>query len=152
MTRQADLISIGIITGAHGVRGQVKIKHFLDNPKSILSNAAVYGADGKKQYTLTLHSATDQMLIASIQGISDRNQAELLRKTELFIRKEALPEIKGDGWYYNDLIGLDARLKNGSVYGQVIGVYNFGAGDIIELKKIDDSEEMLPFEIGKSVV
>jgi 16S rRNA processing protein RimM len=145
MTKEKELTQIGVIVAAHGIRGQVKIKHFLDNPKSILSTADVVSHDGKRQFKLKINSVSQDILIATIDGVTDRNTAELLKRTELFIAKSALPETKGDSWYYNDLIGLEARLKNGQAYGEVVAVQNFGAGDIVEVKKPNGELEMFPF-------
>jgi 16S rRNA processing protein RimM len=145
MKRLPELIQIGVIIAAHGVRGQVKIKYFLDDPKSVLSSTNVVSAGSKRQFNIKVNSVSEDILIATIEGISDRNAAELLKRTELFIDKSALPESDSGSWYYNDLVGLQARLENGQNYGEIVAVQNFGAGDIVEIKKLDGSLEMLPF-------
>jgi 16S rRNA processing protein RimM len=77
--------------------------------------------------------------------VNDRNEAEKLKGTILCAPESDLPEKPEDTWYYRELIGLDAMLGNGQKYGKIIAVHNFGAGDIIDIEKIDGSTEMLPF-------
>ena len=106
----------------------------------------------KKQFKIKLHGGTEQGLIASIEGITDRNQAELLRGIELYARAEARPDKKENSWYHGELVGLKAQLENGKSYGKVIAMHNFGAGDIIEIELAIGKTEMLPFKdsfVGK---
>jgi 16S rRNA processing protein RimM len=140
-----DLVLIAVIVSPHGVRGQVKIKHYLDNPKSILSKSDIFTKDQKKRYKLSLHSISEDILIASIAGITDREAAEQLRNTELYIPRDALPTAPNNSWYYSDLIGLSAQLMDGNIYGEIHAVHNFGAGDILEIKRTSGEMEMLPF-------
>lgn len=145
MARLSEFTQIGVIIAAHGIRGEVKIKHFLDNPKSILSSTAIYNADGSKHYKIKVQSVSSDILIAAIDGVTDRNAAEALKGTELYVATSALPAAPDGSVYYRDLIGLEARLESGVKYGEIVTVQNFGAGDIIEIKKLDGSLEMLPF-------
>jgi 16S rRNA processing protein RimM len=139
------LIKIGLIVAAHGIRGEVKIRSYLQPPEAIFSCGVLTNASGKKQFTLIKHGGNDKAFIAAIDGISDRNAAEFLKGTELYAPADALPKKKKGDYYSHELIGLDARLKSGRVYGSVVQLYNFGAGDIVEIKLPHGKTEMLPF-------
>lgn len=88
---------------------------------------------------------SSSVIIARIDGVNDRNAAELLRGTELFINREDLPATKNGEYYQADLIGMRV-IRDGTEIGVVAGFQNFGAGDIIEL----DNGEFVSF-IGADV-
>src|SRR5688572_20724642 len=141
-----SLIEVGVITAAHGIRGQVKIRSFTSTPEDIFTYSPLTDQSGVKRYDITLEGQAGMQFIAGITGIKDRNAAELLKGVKLYARTEALPAIsKENQWLYTDLKGLEARLLDGNVYGRVVGVYNFGAGDIIDIEFPDGKTEMLPF-------
>ncbi len=139
-----ERVLVGKIASAHGIKGQVKVRYFTEGPQEFLAYPNFTSADGKKNYTLKKHGIQGEMLIVSIDGITDRNQAELLRGTELYTSAGAI-ERKENQWSYRELTGLEARLENGKSYGKVIGVHNFGAGDLIDIELPTGKTEMLPF-------
>lgn len=132
---KADITLVGVIISAHGIRGQVKIKTFFD----ITSCGTLTDAHRRKVWDITLHSMKNGIAIASIQGVTDRNEAELLKGSEFYADKDAIPASLTD-----ELTGLNALLANGTPYGKITGIHNFGAGDIVDIEKIDGSTEMLP--------
>lgn len=137
------LTLIGVITSAHGVRGEVKLRYFTDTAEQFLAHEQLADASGKS-YRIKKRGVKESLLIVAIEGLTDRDEAERLRGTELFAPAES--EATGENqWRYRELIGLQARLDNGTAYGKVIGVYNFGAGDVLELELPDGNTEMLPF-------
>ena len=104
----------------------------------MFARAPITDATEKRIFKLKRHGVTDKCVIASIDGISDRNQAELLKGTELFAPASSQKSTR------EQLTGLEARLVDGNVYGRVSGVYNFGAGDIIEIDLASGGSEMIP--------
>lgn len=142
---EVPLVAIGVITGAHGIRGQVKLRSFTSDPYDIATYAPLLNASGTKQYDVQVDGETKQGLIATIKGIKDRNAAELMKGTELFIDKNKLPEPSEEEFYYDQLIGLDVRDAAGASLGRVAALYNFGAGDILEVKLTAGHKEMYPF-------
>jgi 16S rRNA processing protein RimM len=140
----SSLICLGVITAAHGVRGQVKLKSFTAHPKDIASYGELHDAQGRA-YCLTVITCNNDTVIASIKGIEDREAAEKLRNIELFIERSKLPEPSGNEYYYNDLVGLAVVTESGAAYGQVTGIHNFGAGDIVDIRHISGKEECMPF-------
>ena len=140
------LVQVGVITAAHGIRGHVKIRSFTENPESLLSCHPLTDATGNRPFKITRQGIKDSILIVSIEGIHDRNAAELLKGTALYALAPSSQEAEENKWPYDTLIGLEARGIDGTVYGKVIGVYNFGAGDIIEISLANGKTEMLPFK------
>lgn len=134
------LIHIATITGAHGIRGEVKIRSAAD----LFSYKTITDESGKRAFTLTKRGTTKEGFIASLAGVENRNEAELLKGAKLYAPASSMPKKKDTEWYYGELKGLEAWLENGEYYGRVIGVYNFGAGDIIEIEREDQKTEMLP--------
>jgi 16S rRNA processing protein RimM len=126
-------VTLAVVTGAHGVTGEVKLKLFTDD----LSAYRVFNGG-----TLTLASLRNG--IARFAEVKDRNAAERLRGTELTVPRSALPPL-GDGEYYHaDLIGLPAVSTDGEPLGTVVLVDNFGAGDVLEIEKPDGARFMVP--------
>jgi 16S rRNA processing protein RimM len=138
-----DRVLMGAIVGAHGVRGQVRVKSFAAAAKDIASYGPLEDARGRA-YTLTVKGGADDIVIASIDGITDRDQAEKLKGTELFVRRDALPAPEDGAFYHADLVGLDVRLKDGTAFGTVRAVHDFGAGDSLEIARTD-GDVMVPF-------
>ncbi len=135
---------VGVISSAHGVRGQVKIHSFSEDPEDLLRYGTLHDASGKRSFALTRHGAKGTQIIASIEGLTDRNDAEKLKGTELFA-DASLQQTTENQYSYTNLIGLEARTGDGAVYGTVTDLQNYGAGDIIEIKLKNGETEMLPF-------
>lgn len=146
--RAADRpVVLAVVVGAHGVRGEVKLKLFTDELEA-------YGSLNGGMLTL----ATLRGNIARFVEVSDRTAAERLRGTELTVPRSALPPL-GEGEYYHcDLIGLPACTTTGEAAGEVVAVENFGAGDLLEIAKPDGKRVLVPMrpeavpEWGEQVV
>lgn len=126
---------MGRIGAPHGVRGEVKLTSFTVDPLAI----ARYGPLGTNRPGLTLEivsaRAVSKGIVARLKGVADRTAAEALRGVELYVERSALPAVTDpDEFYYADLIGLEARLTDGSVIGTVSAIPNYGAGDLIEVR------------------
>jgi len=130
----AERIRVARIGAAHGVRGEVKLWSFTEDPMAVTSYGALETKDGTRRFEIeSLRPAKDH-LVARIAGVADRDAAEALRNLELFVPRERLPEIEeADTFYYADLVGLAAVTADGATLGTVTVVHNFGAGDIIEI-------------------
>ena len=132
-------VTLAVIIGAHGVRGEVRLKLFAENADSIRAHKNFN--DG----ALTLKSLRDgNSIIARFAEIPDRTAAERLRGTELTVPRDALPPL-GEGEYYHaDLIGLPAVSTAGEDLGWIVAIENFGAGDVIEIERPDKKRFMVP--------
>jgi 16S rRNA processing protein RimM len=140
-------ILVGEIAGAHGIRGDVLVRTYTENPDAIATYGPLTDATGQRSFSLRVVRVTSKGIVARVNGIEDRNGAEPLRGTKLYVERARLPKTSGAEFYHADLIGLRALAGDGSVLGNIVSVQNFGAGDLLELKPQDSSEtEFIPFE------
>jgi 16S rRNA processing protein RimM len=141
-----DRICIGAISGAFGVTGEVRLKSFCTVPEDIASYGPLWSEDGSRQFRITLTRPVAGGLGARIAGVVDKDAADALRGTSLFIDRAKLPSLPDDEFYHADLIGLNAIDTGGEMLGKVLAVHNHGAGDIIEISSIrHKSALLLPF-------
>ncbi len=141
----AGLVCLGEVLGAHGVRGAVRIKSFAMNVSDIAAYGPLQSEDGGKRFELTVRGVSRGAVLAEIDGIDRREAAAALRGTRLYVRREALPDTAEDDFYHADLIGLSARTASGESYGVVCGIYDYGAGDVIEIERDKDTPILFPF-------
>ncbi|PKP97625.1 MAG: 16S rRNA processing protein RimM [Alphaproteobacteria bacterium HGW-Alphaproteobacteria-13] len=129
-------VTLAAIAGAHGVRGEVRLKLFGEGADTLRA-FSVFDAGGRK---LTLQSVrpANQGAVASFAEIADRGAAEALRGTLLTVPRAALPRLGPGEYYHHDLIGLPCRSTDGTAIGHVVAVENFGAGDILEIERPAD--------------
>ncbi|WP_119461680.1 ribosome maturation factor RimM [Rhodospirillaceae bacterium SYSU D60014] len=127
-------ILVGAIAGAHGVRGQVRIKSFTAEPADVAAYGPVSDESGARRFTLAVIGPAKGGVIARIDGIGDRNAAEALKGMRLYVPRAALPEPEEEAFYHADLIGLAVDLADGSRFGRVVAVQNYGAGDVLEIQ------------------
>ena len=125
------LILLGRITDAHGIRGAVKLKSFTTDPKAIASYGALVTADGREIEIARMKAIPDGF-IADLKNIKDRNTAETLKGQDVLIARDKLPPTDDNEVYLVDLIGKDA-MHNGARLGGIIGIENFGAGDLLDI-------------------
>jgi len=141
-------VCLGAFAGAHGVRGDVKVRSFTTNPADIAAYGPVESEDGERRFKLTiLRVLKDGLLLARAPEIETRECAEILKGGRLFVERALLPEPSDDEYYIEDLVGLAAVDKSGAPIGAVSAVHNFGAGDIIELSNMPGikGSRLIPF-------
>lgn len=131
---------MGVIIAPHGIKGEVKIKSFTETPSNFSSYKEFEDINGNK-YEIKCRSVKNDILIASVSGINDRNKAEECKGLKLYVTRNTLSEIEDNEFYYEDLEGLDVIDEvTSEKIGKVEAVYNYGAGDIIEV-----NGELYPF-------
>ncbi|MDQ2859981.1 MAG: ribosome maturation factor RimM [Pseudomonadota bacterium] len=131
------LILVGRVAGAFGVRGEVRIAAFTDDPATLLAYGALKREDGSIGLTLTGGRAVKGALIAWATGVESRDEATALRGLGLYIDRAILPDPEEDEFYLADLINLAATSPDGEPLGTVKSVHNFGAGDLLEIDPAD---------------
>jgi len=137
---------MGVVTGAHGVRGLVRVKSFTEDPADLTVYGDLTDRTGSRVFGLTLKGEVKGQLLVAIDGCSDRNAAEALRGQELYIDRSFLPEVEDeDDFYHADLIGLAAVDGTGEVLGHVRAVFDFGSGDMLEVVKVDGAVTLYAF-------
>lgn len=127
------LVLVGQVGGAFGVRGEVKITAFTDDPMALLAYSPLLRADGSVGLTLTGARPDKKGVVARAKEVGAKEQADALRGLRLYVARDRLPEPDEDEFYLTDLVGLEARGADGTVLGRVKSVQNFGAGDILEI-------------------
>jgi len=138
-------VCLGIITGAHGVRGQVRVKSFTAEPTGIAGYGPLADERGERRFALELAGAAKGVLIARIEGVTDRDAAERLKGVRLYLDREALPAPGAEEYYLADLVGLAAALSDGRKLGMVAAVHDFGAGASIEIAADEGAPVVVPF-------
>jgi len=144
MNDPARLILVGVIAGPHGVRGDVKIKSFTQDPCDI-ARYTLTDRTGTRRFSVKQRGMVRGLVVASINAMTDRNAVEALKGQELYVSRDALPPPVDEQFYIADLIGLAAISPQGENLGRVTQVLNFGASDILEIAAPDGSSFMVPF-------
>lgn len=138
-------VCVGIVAGAHGVRGAVRIKSFTVEPKGLVQYGPAEDESGRRQFKLSFIGTAKGVVLARLSGIADRDQAEALRGMRLYLPRDALPPPEEDEYYHADLIGLAAVLGDGTNIGTIQAVHDFGAGDCLEIARPERQPLMVPF-------
>ncbi|HTV90274.1 MAG TPA: ribosome maturation factor RimM [Stellaceae bacterium] len=145
MSAAARRVCVGIITGAHGVRGAVRVKSFTADPAAVAHYGALEDEAGERRFRLRLVGDAKGVLIARVDGVADRDDAEELRGLRLYLPRAALPPPGAEEYYHADLIGLAVTRADGTPVGQVRAVYDFGAGDTLDIAREAGPPVMVPF-------
>lgn len=127
----SDLVCLGVIIGTHGVSGRVKIKTYTENPKDLTAYGQIVDADGGP-IDVKITGEQPNNLLAEIEGVKNKEKADLLKGTELFVPRSQMPETEGE-YYYHDLVGLQLKLENGGEFGSIKAVNDYGAGPVIDI-------------------
>jgi 16S rRNA processing protein RimM len=140
-------ICLGQISAPHGVRGEVRLRSFTAEPAAITTYGPLESEDGRVFTIETLRPAKD-FFVVRLSGVTDRDAAERLTNTRLYVPRERLPEPQApDEYYHADLVGLRVVNRAGRPCGTVVAIHNFGAGDIIELRPMQGGDtQLLPFD------
>lgn len=148
----SDFISVGEIVGVFGVKGWVKVFSLTDPRENILSYSPWILKKGGEVRGVKLVSGKRQgkSVVAHFDGISDRNDAELLCGWKILINKSQLPETEDGVYYWADLIGLSVETEQGVSLGKVDSLLETGANDVLIVKD-DGQERLIPF-IHKQVI
>jgi 16S rRNA processing protein RimM len=139
------MILLAIIASAHGIQGAVKVKTFTQIPTNIFDYGPLRNEKGQTFSLKLVREVSANSLIMKIDGITDRNQAEALRGTKLFVDRQSLPDLPEEEFYYNDLIGLTVKDLEGDLIGIIDALGNYGAGDFLEISDAEHHVYTIPF-------
>jgi 16S rRNA processing protein RimM len=142
-----DRICVAQIGAAHGIRGEVRLRSFTQDPMAVTSYGPLESEDGARRFTIEALRPAKDHFVARLAGIADRDAAETLTNIKLYVSRDRLPPIADEGTYYHaDLVGLLAVTPDGAALGTVTAIHNFGAGDLVEIKPERGGEAlMVPF-------
>lgn len=138
-------ILLGEIVSVHGIRGEVVIRSYAETPISFESYGALSDQSGARTYSIKVVRSGPKGVVARVEGVTDRNAAEALQGTKLFVERSQLPPASADEFYHADLMGLTAFDAAGTLIGKITGVHNYGAGDFLEVERPDAESEYVPF-------
>jgi len=146
MTKLNNPVLMATIGAAQGLRGEVRVKSYTDDPTALANYGNLHSEDGRVFEILEIREAKN-MVVVRFRGINDRTSAEALNGLELFVERDNLPDedLDEDEFFYADLEGLEAVDAEGKSYGAVTGVFDFGAGDLLELKGPGRRPVLIPF-------
>ena len=144
MIQDNNLILVGVISGAHGIKGDVLIRSFT-KPFNNIFSLDIIDIKGHKLKIKKITEKKQGIIVSRIESCINRNQAETLKGTRLYCHKENMPKLSDDEYYYNDLKNMPIFNEEGKKIAIVLGIVNFGAGDIVDIKFDNNKEEMLPF-------
>ncbi len=142
MASPDDMVCVGAIAGAFGVRGEARIKSFCADPGAIADYSPLSTEDGR-QIELKLGRAIKDGFAARLSGVTTREDVEALKGTRLYTHRDDLPALPDDEYYHADLIGLEVVDTGGAALGKVRAVHDFGAGDVLDV--LGPKELMIPF-------
>ena len=128
-----DLVCVGALAGAYGVKGESRLKSFCAVPEDIARYSPLTDERGAAAYAVTLTGTISNGFAARIAGVTSKEQADALRGVRLYARREQLPSLPDDEFYHADLIGLEVLDTGGTPLGHVRSVLNHGAGDLLEI-------------------
>jgi 16S rRNA processing protein RimM len=133
------------IGAAHGIRGEVRVKPFGDDPLSFADYGILTTKDGSRSFEVEKARVQKTVVITRFKGVTDRNQAEELNGVDLYIDRSQLPEPEDDEFYYSDLTGLAVLDRDGETLGRIVAVQDFGAGDLLEVRPQRGRTFYVPF-------
>jgi 16S rRNA processing protein RimM len=126
-------VCVAQIGAPHGVRGEVRLKSFTGDPLEVARYGPLETEDGAQRFEIAGLRPAKDVLIARLKGVVDRNAAEALCNVRLYLPRSRLPAPEENEFYYADLVGLAAIDAEGRALGTIVGVHNFGAGDLLEI-------------------
>jgi len=138
-------IALAAIAGAHGIKGELRLKLFAESTESLARHKKLY-VGGAERRLLSVHDG--KAPVARFEGIDDRSAAEGLRGALVEIDRSALPPLEAGEYYHADLIGLAAMDALGEPVGIVVAVENYGAGDLLEIEVEGGKRSLIPFKAG----
>ncbi len=143
-----DRICVGVIAGAFGVGGEVRLKSFCADPAAIADYAPLYTDENPDGFSVTIKRPVKNGFAVRLSGVKTKEQADALRGVQLYTDRAKLPGLPDDEYYHTDLIGLMALDTGGQTLGTVKDVQNHGAGDLLEIQMTGGSATvLLPFTL-----
>ncbi|MEM7169909.1 MAG: ribosome maturation factor RimM, partial [Pseudomonadota bacterium] len=121
------------------------VKSWTQVPEDLAAYGPLWDKGRHRQFNLTLVGTAKNLLLAKVDGVTNRDQAEMLKGLELYVERDALPEPEEEEFYYSDLIGLQVLDGEGQSLGVVRSVQNHGAGDFLEVVSEASGDLLLPF-------
>lgn len=130
----ADLICVAAIKGAHGVKGEAKVKSFTAVPEDCCAYGPWRDEAGKVFLTPKRCRKAGEDVVVTFTETLQREAVAAMRGTKAYVRRADLPVPPENEFYFTDLIGLSVMDEAGAALGRIVSVQNFGAGDLLEIE------------------
>jgi 16S rRNA processing protein RimM len=145
--QRGDRICVAQIGAAHGIRGEVRLWSYTEDPAAIATYGALESEDGRLQFEIEDLRPAKGFFVARLAGVTDRNAAERLTNIKLYIPRDRLPLIEDDDTFYHaDLVGLAAVGPEGDTLGVVTAIHRYATTDVIEITPRSGGDALLvPF-------
>ena len=143
---EGQRLPLAAVAGAHGIKGEVRLKLFSDSAESLARHATLW-VGGAERRLVSVRSA-GKGAVARFEGVDDRTAAEGLRGSLVEIDRAALPPLAEGEYYHADLVGIACVDGDGAELGTVVAVENFGAGDLLEIEVAGGRRSLIPFKPG----
>lgn len=140
-----DWVEVGVFGAPHGVRGEIRLKSYLEEPARLADYGLLRDASGRDYELVAARLLKDDLLVVRVKGVSDRDAAQKLTHVKLHVARKKLPATQEDEFYCRDLIGLGAETPDGQFLGTIVAVPNYGAGDILEVAPPRGETLLFPF-------
>lgn len=149
MAGGSERICLGAVAGAHGVRGEVRIKPFTESPDGVAAYGPVETEDGRS-FAIRVTKPVKGGVAARLEGVATRDAAEAMKGQRLYVPRmrlgEPVPDENGEeAWYHADLIGCAVVGEDGTEIGTVQAVHDFGAGDLLDVTRAGRRSLLVPF-------
>jgi 16S rRNA processing protein RimM len=138
-------VALAAVAGAHGVKGEVRLKLFSDSVEGLSRHERLF-VGGVERRLISVREG--KMAVARFENVNDRSAAEALRGSLVEVDRAALPPLEAGEYYHADVIGLPASDRDGNPIGTVVAIENYGAGDVIEIELPDGRRSLIPFRPG----
>ena len=139
-------VALAAVAGAHGVKGEVRLKLFTDSAAGLAPYEKVY-VGGTERRLLNVRDG-GKAAIARFEGVANCSAAEALRGSLVEVDRSALPPLEEGEYYHSDLVGLDCVDREGQSIGTVSAIENFGAGDLLEIALTNGRKSLIAFRDG----
>jgi 16S rRNA processing protein RimM len=141
-----ERICVARIGAPHGIKGEVKLWSFTADPVAVKDYGPLESEDGSLRFEIEAVRSAKDHLVARLSGVHDRDAAQRLTNVRLYVPRERLPPPAPEEFYHADLIGLRAESHDGTELATIVGIHDFGAGDLLELRPLGTSRTVLmPF-------
>lgn len=130
-----DRVLIGVFGAPHGVRGEMRLKSYTADPAAVVDYGPVFAEDGRRFALKLVRALKDDMVVVRAEGVADRDAAARLTNVRLYVPRERLPPPDEEEFYHSDLVGLSVATPEGEALGTVTAVVDFGAGDLLEIRR-----------------
>ena len=145
MPKPENPVQMAVIGAPHGIRGELRVKAFTGDPMALGDYGPLFAADGR-QFDIADIRPAKNVVVVRFRQVTDRDAAEALNGTALFVDRSQLPDdLEEDEFYHADLIGLAVRDAEGAMLGRIMAFHDFGGGDIMEIERSEGGTVLVPF-------